>query len=230
MSELGPRAREILRSGRALNRPTEADRERNEAALRERLGAAFLLLESNQAAPPAIRPRWPFVTSVVVGAGLVGGAIYFNTRHEPAGANAPQPVASAVLAKSSASAPSAPVEAVAPPVPEAPKPAAPVTVDRPAPSTRPAEDRLAQEVALLARATSSLHAGRSVEALKVLDEYQRRFPKGLLTEEWRAARAQALCSLGRQSEGSAELSRLAPQSPAAARAKQVCDARPALKK
>jgi hypothetical protein len=85
-------------------------------------------------------------------------------------------------------------------------------------------------VALLARATSSLHAGRPADALKVLDEYQRRFPKGLLAEERRAARAQALCSLGRQSEAETELARLAPQSLAAARARQACDARSALEK
>jgi len=98
-----------------------------------------------------------------------------------------------------------------------------ISAEPPAPSVRPAQDRLAQEVALLARATSDLHAGRAANALKVLDEYQRQFPKGLLTEERRAARAQALCALGRQSEAQAELARLAPQSPAAARAKQVCE-------
>jgi hypothetical protein len=66
--------------------------------------------------------------------------------------------------------------------------------------------------------------------LKTLDEYQRRFPKGQLTEERRAARAQALCALGRRSEAEGELARLAPQSLAAARAKQVCEGRAASKK
>jgi hypothetical protein len=95
-----------------------------------------------------------------------------------------------------------------------------------APSEAPAlhaRDRLAEEVALLSRATTALRAGRAAEALKTLDEHQSRFPRGALSEERRAAKAQALCSLGRMSEGRAELARLAPQSPAAARAKQVCD-------
>jgi hypothetical protein len=227
MSELGPRAREILRSGRELNRPTDADRERVESALRERLGAALLLTASSKAAAPAMRPRWPFITSVVVGAGLVGGGLFLASRHEPVSSSAPHAVVTAVVATSSALPLTSAVEL---PSLDAPKPLALVDSDRPTPSARPAEDHLAQEVALLARATSSLHASRPADALKVLDEYQRRFPKGLLTEERRAARAQALCALGRQSEAQAELARLAPQSLAAARAKQVCDAHSANKK
>jgi hypothetical protein len=228
MSELGPRAREILRSGRELDRPTDADRDRIENALRERLGAALLLAESSKALPVP-RPRWPFMTGGLVGVGLLGGALFFATRQPSATANAPRAAAtaSAVVATSSAS----PIEsAVELPPAEPARPAALVSSDRSTASARPAEDRLAQEVALLARATSSLHAGHPAEALKALDEYQRRFPKGLLAEERRAARAQALCSLGRQSEAQSELARLAPQSLAAARAKQVCDARSASKK
>ncbi|HEY0468389.1 MAG TPA: hypothetical protein VGC79_29530 [Polyangiaceae bacterium] len=190
MSELGPRAREILHSGRELNRPTDADRGRVESALRERLGAALLLAESSKALPTP-RPRWPFVvTGGVVGAGLIGGALLLAARHPPVSPSAPRAFATAVVATS----PALPLTSAAPlPAPETSKPLAPVPSDRPTASARPAEDRLAQEVALLTRATSSLHAGHPAEALKVLDEYQRRFPNGLLTEERRAARAQALC-------------------------------------
>jgi hypothetical protein len=46
----------------------------------------------------------------------------------------------------------------------------------------------------------------------------------LLEEERRSATAQALCMLGRVAEGRAEQRHLAPQSPAASRAKQACDA------
>jgi hypothetical protein len=224
MSELGPRAREILRSGRELDRPTDADRERNEHALRQRLGAALLLAEGSKALPSA-RPRWPFVTGGVVGAGLIGGALFFASQREPVTQPPARQVVAKVVATSSALPPTSAVEL---PAPEAPKPALPVPSERSAASARPAEDRLAQEVALLARATSSLHGNRPADALKVLDEYQRRFPKGLLTEERRAARAQALCALGRQGEAQAELARLAPESLAAARAKQVCEGRPAV--
>lgn len=230
MSELGPRAREILRSGRELNRPTDADRERIDQALRERLGAALLLSEGGKA-PPAVRPRWPFVMSCMVGAGLVGGGIFFAARHAPVATSAPPAVVSAVAVNSAALLAPVPIEPRMPVRPELPKALALASSERPAAaSARPAEDRLAQEVALLARATSSLHAGRAADALKTLDEYQRRFPNGKLTEERRAARAQALCALGRQSEAESELARLAPKSLAAARARQVCDARSALQK
>jgi len=223
MSELSPRARELVHSGRGLNRPTALDRERVQIALQAKLGAAVLPAEVSSPVPVA-RPRWPFISSAIVGAALVGGALFFVSRHEPGATSAARaPVASAAAPSSAL-----PVVAAADSAsPAASPPPAIVSSEPPAPSARPAQDRLAQEVALLARATSDLHAGRAADALKVLDEYQRKFPKGLLTEERRAARAQALCSLGRKSEAQAELARLAPQSPAAARAKQVCAARSA---
>jgi len=87
------------------------------------------------------------------------------------------------------------------------------------------QDRLAAEVAILSRATRDLRSGRPAEALKALDEYRRKFPKGLLSEEQRAARAQVLCALGRFDEANEKLAGLAPQSPLAVQAKQFCDAR-----
>jgi hypothetical protein len=85
---------------------------------------------------------------------------------------------------------------------------------------------LASEVAILSHATRELHAGRATEALKSLDEYHRKFPKGLLSEEQCAARAQALCALGRFDEANTKLAGLSPQSPLAVRAKQFCGASP----
>ena len=226
MSELSPRARELVHSGRGLNRPTPADRERVEAALLARLGAAVLPPETGGTPPngvsPVARPRWWFVSSALVGAGLIGGALFFAGRHQSGAASVAQNPATPVVATSAAAPVVAPTVEASAVVVSTPPPV--VSSDPQAASARPAQDRLAQEVALLAHATSDLHAGRAADALKVLDEYQRKFPKGLLTEERRAAKAQALCSLGRRSEAQAELARLAPQSPAAARAKQVCDA------
>jgi hypothetical protein len=98
-----------------------------------------------------------------------------------------------------------------------------LSVTLPNSSSGPQQDRLAQEVPLLVRATSALSAGRPGDALKALNEHQRRFPHGILSEERRAAKAQALCSLGRLNEGRAELAHLASPSLAAGRAKQTCD-------
>jgi hypothetical protein len=89
-------------------------------------------------------------------------------------------------------------------------------------------DRLAQEVAILSRAGTELHSGRAAAALRALDEHQKKFPAGLLTQERTAARIQALCALGRMTEADAELARLArssPESPHEARARQACGSR-----
>jgi len=94
---------------------------------------------------------------------------------------------------------------------------------------RPPRDRLAQEVAILSRAAGYLEAGRPSDALRAIDEHQRKFPNGVLKEERYAARVQALCALGRRDEAAAELahlSRLAPDSPQVARARQSCAAAP----
>jgi hypothetical protein len=161
------------------------------------------------------------VTSLTVGAALVGGVAFLAL-----GPKAPSPVSAAteapLPAPTVAAQTAAPVEAPAQPSPEPALPAKP-QVEPQAPAQHP-QDRLAQEVALLSRATSDLRAGRAGAALKSLDEHQRKFPTGMLTVERRAVRAQALCTLKRVSEGRAEISLLAPQSPAAGRAKQLCDA------
>lgn len=216
MSELSPKARALLRSGRALHRPTDADRERIQNALRNRLGAAILLASSGAEGKALVpRPRWPLISSAVVSAGLAGVALFIAFRPPSLPPSASPAPPAPVLARPSA----------VPPLPPPPDRSAPAVIaanTSSVPPQRPARDRLAQEVALLSRATSDLHAGRAAEALGVLDEYQRKFPNGLLAQERRAARAQALCALGRRSEAESELERLAPKSLAAARARQAC--------
>jgi TolA-binding protein len=81
----------------------------------------------------------------------------------------------------------------------------------------------------LSQAAKDLRAGHAATALSALNEHQKKFPSGLLTQERRAARAEALCSLGRFAEAETELStlvRTAPQSPLTVRAQQRCKARP----
>jgi hypothetical protein len=88
-------------------------------------------------------------------------------------------------------------------------------------------DRLAEEVAILSRAEADLHRGQAALALRGLDEHQRQFPRGSLTLERRAARARALCALGRAEEAKSELkrlSRVAFGSSLEARAREACGA------
>ena len=224
MAVLNPKALSLIEAGRSALRAKPADRERVEGALRAQLGPAAL----PPAAPPAAHVAhspWHFLPHIVIGAALLGGAGFLALR--PAASAPPSPTwGKPAVVSNSVSLPKlpAPSQVAAPatsgPTVEAPQAAAESVASS---ATRP-QDRLAQEVALLSRATSDLRAGRAAEALKALDEHRRKFPNGTLSEERRAARAQALCSLGRIAEGRTELSLLAPRSPAAARARQVCDA------
>ena len=83
-------------------------------------------------------------------------------------------------------------------------------------------DRLAQEVALLSRAQAALRSGKPAVALEALNEHERKFGNGLLAEERMAARAQALCALGRNAEADAQLAQLSPNSLHGQSARQAC--------
>jgi hypothetical protein len=236
MAALTPRARALVKAGQAAFRPEEADLARATAALEARLGAGTLPAEAPPAppsatapppavAPPALAGAW--VVPGVAACVLLAGSALVIARWTGTGTESP---AVPPAARSVTLAPP-PVEIAnlpAPPAPvnEAEAPAEPVAAapEAQAPAPLRAKDRLAEEVALLSQATSALRAGRIGDALRSLDEHQRRFPGGALREERRAARAQALCASKRVTEGRAELAHLSPGSPAAVRARQVCDA------
>ena len=223
MSTLSPKGRDLIRAGQRAFQPTDADRERLLGALRSQLGATVLPPGASSVATAAAvgRSVWPLLSAVVVGIGIVGGTLFFALRP---GTGQDNLHGAPVVATTQVSDPVAPPSAEQPTSPAVVPPA----TDPPAPpaaSARRAQDRLAAEVAILSRATRDLRAGLPAEALKALDEYRRKFPKGLLSEEQRAARAQSLCALGRFDEANEKLALLAPQSPLAVQAKQFCDAR-----
>jgi len=230
MATLGPKANAVVEAGRSGLRGTDADLERVEAALRARLGPAAL---PPDAPTPASTHGLGFrLMAPALGVCVIGGALFVALR--PAPPSAPQKPATMQVPPAVISAPSAMAPSELPanqPVaePETPAKAAPA----PSPSVRapsarsaaarPEQDQLLLEVALLSRATTALNNGRIAEALRALDEHQRQFPNGVLSEERRAAKAQALCSSGRVTEGQAQLAHISPRSPAGKRAKQVCD-------
>jgi hypothetical protein len=222
VSTLSPKGRALVRAGRRAFQPTDADRVRLLNALRSKLGDAALPADMSPvtSAASAGRTIWPLVSAVVVGVGILGGALFF-ARQGGSGRDHPQetnlaPVAVTTQVTERVAVPSA----EQPTIPGATPPAA----EPPAASARRPQDRLAAEVELLSRATRDLHAGRAVEVLETLDEYRRKFPNGLLNNDQRAARAQALCALRRFNEANAALAGLAPHSLLAVRAKQFCDA------
>ena len=228
MSELSPEARELVDDGLSALRPSSRDRARVATALAARLGTAALLLPPAAGAAPNPLPVWPKLATVTasVSAGIAAiGATYWLAQSPPAPTEAPvKPPAIAAPPVAHATPPAASVESPDEPQGElAPEP--PVT----APRKTVAVDPLAEEVAILSKATSALRAGNPAEGLRLLGEHQRKFPKGRLAEERRAARIQALCALGKLSAAEAELARLAqssPRSPHLARAQRACGIKP----
>jgi hypothetical protein len=72
---------------------------------------------------------------------------------------------------------------------------------------------LREEVAVLDRARVAARAGRSTEALTLVDSYMRDFPQGSLRLEAEVVRVQALAAAGRRSEASLRAKKLLAQSP-----------------
>lgn len=220
MADLSPNARALIEQSRSALRPNAGDRERIESALRERLGPDVLSADA-PSSPSVGLASTRALFRVAIGVCVVGGGVALwalrpnasplhSTSAPAPGVHLPNPPLSA--------APTAPEpESIEPSAPSGPLAALPASG---APRKR---DPFAQEVALLARATEQLHLGNAGKALRALQEHQRRFPNGTLSEERRAAKAQALCLMQRVREGRAEQSGLEPNSPAAARAREVCD-------
>ena len=251
MAELSPEGEELVHAGRQADLPSDADRERVRRALEARLGVVVGgATGAAGSARPRLRPaargalaRWLSIgLAGLAGAGLLYALHRTGGVHGSTGPSAAATVASALptgMERATASVePSERAVAPASPTPrldEAPRGAAsPEGPEgrRPAPSNnaRPSggarePSSLSEEVALLSRAETDLHAGRFESALRSLDEHERRFPHGALEQDRMAARAQALCALGRTAEAQAPLERLArtaPNSPNEERARQAC--------
>jgi len=226
MSALSIKGRDLVRAGRRAYQMTDADRARLHSALQARLGDAAMAPGAGSSATAAAisRTPWWLIPVVVVGIGIVGGALYIVRHPSPEPDKTPEP---SIVAEMDPSPTLAPIE---PPTTEQPTNDSPALTTEhspklPSASAHRPNDKLAAEVAILSVATRDLRAGHPAQALKALDEYRRRFPKGLLSDEQQAARAQALCALGRFDEAKAKLTGLPPDAPLTIRAKQICDAK-----
>jgi hypothetical protein len=226
MFGLSPEARALIERARVETRPPPGKRERIEALLAARLGTMGPIpgRSGGRSGSTSAGHSWRWFTSLTVGAVMVGGVSLWSL--------APHGDQTSAVRSVNAPAPLVPTSSapISEPEVDVPAPVSPLPARSVRPPTeskagvQPAQEALAQEVALLTRASSDVRAGRAGTALRLLDEHQRRFPSGVLVVERRAVKAQALCSLKRVSEGRAELAQLDPRSPAAGRAKQLCDA------
>jgi hypothetical protein len=207
LGSLSPDARAILEAGRDGDSAGDLERARVRRALMATIaagGGAALATTSAAAAsgPTAAGTATATGTALsakilvplaILAAGGVGAGVAWQA-HGPA--TAPAAVHRVALP--------APAPAIAPPpvVFEAPAPAAPKAEPRAhrthvaAPVREPAPtNRLAEETALLGSANGALRAGDARRALGLLDDYDHRYPSGVLREEVLATRLIARCQL-----------------------------------
>jgi hypothetical protein len=132
------------------------------------------------------------VPLVMVIAGSVGGTLAWRAQRQ----TTPVPVASAPAAIAAAPAliVPAPAPTTAPPGRLA-APAHRVHVAARVSDEAPA-NRLAEEMALLAASNAELRGGDARQALALLNDYDRRYPSGVLREEVLATRVIARCQIG----------------------------------
>ncbi|HEY5956723.1 MAG TPA: hypothetical protein VIV60_09230 [Polyangiaceae bacterium] len=237
MSGLNPELQKLLPAYKNANSPTDVDAARILEGLRARLGVgAFAAIES---APVVATTASTATTGLFVmeGAAIglaalaaLGGLWYLGTR--------PPPLVDATQMRSEPIA-AFPAPAATEPQcatsgsgseslqPEATRAATATlaNVDARPLAGHHARDKLADEVAVLARAQAALRSGRPASALDVLNEYERKFSNGLLAEECTAARVHALCALGRTAEANAQVTQLSPKSLHGQLQLQACGAR-----
>lgn len=244
MSELSPDAAALLHAGRAALRPGAPDRERVFQSLQGVLTASATVggPQDSSGSKAAVGSHaglhgWVIggVAAIALGAGAIVSAHPWarsSLRLEPE----PRSPTAAVTEWVPSDSPSPAVREWIPS--DGPSPSEipvhkqlPAGEGRSSPRTaarsaaRPASDFLQEEVRLLSKAEQQMNDGLSSDALRTLDEHERRFPTGALAEERMAARVQALCALGRNSEARGELRRLAhayPGSPHLLSARRVC--------
>lgn len=194
MNDLGPDALALLESARDAHDPTPGDKARVRALLAASIAALPATAEaaSSASAPSAAAGGSALAKvglAIVAAAGLavVGTGLYLSSSDEA-------PVSAAV------------------PADEAPTVRGEATAVADAPID---VSTLAEQAQRLAEVRVALRDGAFTKVLEHVDAYEAKFPDGMLREEAVAARALALCGLGRFDEGRAAravLTGLAPHS------------------
>ena len=192
----------LLRAGRAYQPPATV-RAGTLAALG--LGGSSLALAKSATAAVSVwsLKSW-IVTGLIVGGSTAGLGLAVTQEQAPAPVQSRQ--VAVAPAKVQAQAPAA-VTTQAVPAAEAPEESAPPEPD-PEPATasplvakpRTAKPTLAEELAAVDAASSALRAGDGSGAMRLLDEYARRFPRGRLRLEAAVLRVEALAKTGQRAE------------------------------
>jgi len=248
MKSLEPRTQALLRATRRADEPTDEQlhRVRHSLAAKIAVGgaaAAGLQAVSSSATgaassglvtkllllPTAIKVS---LSVAVLGLGALGGWKVAASMHD---ARVPTPsVATTQLAEPAPAAVAQPATPTVTPEPDmnpsddrhelSATPSARVT---PHPARQPAVSgpELQEEAKLLSDVQSALGAGQGSKALEKLNDYDQRFPGGVLRAEADAARVFALCQSGRRADAQAAARRFLrryPSSPSASRVQQAC--------
>jgi len=247
MNELSNDARAILDAGRDADGARDLERARVRRALIAKIaigGGATLAASSTAAASGtsgavagsvAATGSAAVGTSVAVGFPLakilvplaimfgagVGGTVAWRSQQHAA---PPVVVAAPVVAQA------APV--LAPVIAPAERVVAPVRAVHRAHVAAPARvemptNRLAEETALLAESNAELRGGDARRALSLLDDYEHRYPGGVLREEVLATRVIARCEMGLTPDATSRQAadlflRRHPASPLAPRVRSSC--------
>jgi hypothetical protein len=235
MSPLSPQGRRLFELARGQDEPSEVARNRVARALSLKLaaGAAVTVAGSSATALGAVIAKSALVLGI--SGALVGGGWVAWRTFQPA----PPAVESRPINHVVAPAPTIHEEAEPawePPTVRSTKEPAKIPVyrraARPASPAEPSahaaalpEDGLREETFALRLAQQALRDKDPEQALRLLDEQDRRFQAGLLPQERAAARVMALCQATRVEEARAQASRFErqwPRSPLLSRVRSAC--------
>jgi hypothetical protein len=200
-TELSPDARAILDAGRDLDGPGDLARTRVRRALliKAAAGGGTTLAALSAAAAPSSAVALPLakilVPLVIVIAGGIGGTVAWRAQRGEAPVPTWSAKRAAVVAPVIVTAPATAPAATAADLGHPAAPAHRVHIVPPVRAVASA-NRLAEETALLAAANAELRGGDAQGALALLNDYDRRYPAGVLREEVLATRVIARCRIG----------------------------------
>jgi hypothetical protein len=219
MNHYGPEAQAILEAARHADDPSDLQLRRARRGVVLRLGVGTAVLLTSATASGAF---WSKVTIALLLVGATGGGtgLWWRARYS-------QKAAVTAIAPLAVTAGTPELAPVLPAIAPLASKRARHTMSRRLASSSPLAppSRLEDETDFIASANRKLDAGQESEALALLDEYDRLFPKGVLREESAATRTIAQCQIsgGREAAaGARQFTDQHPHSPLLPRVERAC--------